>query len=170
MNDRNHENLAKLIKKFFDAEQVESCLEDIQKGEQILRDNPAPEPDSLLIANIKAEIGLRLPARRAAPSRKMAYRLAAAAAAIIVLAGVSARFFNTKVEPVRFQAASVIPTAMWESDDVAADDADLAGFKAEFEQIREEVMSLEADEEISESTVTELEMELIEISSDFWKG
>ncbi|TKJ37046.1 MAG: hypothetical protein CEE38_09085 [Planctomycetes bacterium B3_Pla] len=170
MNDRNHEDLTRLIKKFFDAEQVESCLEDIQKGEQILRDNPAPEPDSLLVANIKAEIGLRLPARGAAPSRKMAYRLAAAAAAIIVLAGVSARFFNSKVEPVRFQAASLIPTAMWESDNVAADDADLAIFTAEIEQIREEVMSLEADEEISENAVTELEMELIEISSDFWKG
>ncbi len=170
MNDRNHENLAKLIEKLFDAEQAESCLEDIQKGEQILRDNPAPEPDSLLIANIKAEIGLRLPAGRAAPSRKMAYRLAAAAAAIIVMAGVSARFFNSKVEPGRFQAASLIPTAMWESDNVAADDADLAIFTAEIEQIREEVMTLEADEEIGESAVTELEMELIEISSDFWKG
>ncbi len=170
MNDRNHESLAKLIEKFFGAEQAESCLEDIQKGEQILRDNPAPEPDSLLVANIKAEIGLRLPPRRAAPSRKMAYRLAAAAAAIIILAGVSARFFNSKVEPGTFQAASLIPTAIWESDNIAADDADLAIFTAEFEQIREEVMALESDEETSESTVTELEMELIEISSDFWKG
>jgi hypothetical protein len=100
----------------------------------------------------------------------MAYRLAAAAAAIIVIAGVSTKFFINKVEPGRFQAASLISTAMWESDNVAADDADLAIFTAEIEQIREEVMSLEADEEISESTVTELEMELIEISSDFWKG
>ena len=34
MENRNSENLRELFEKFFDAEQAESCVEDIQKAEQ----------------------------------------------------------------------------------------------------------------------------------------
>ncbi|MHC4594656.1 MAG: hypothetical protein ACYS19_06890, partial [Planctomycetota bacterium] len=65
MNGQNKENLKELFERFADAEQAEKCVEDVQKAEQILREYPAPEPDDMLIANIKAEIAMRLPARRA---------------------------------------------------------------------------------------------------------
>ena len=57
------------------------------------------------------------------------------------------------------------------ADDVAADDVNLAFFTTEIEQIENEVIALESDEDTSESdsTIAELEMELIVISSDFWK-
>ena len=66
MNSRNEENLKELFETFLDAEQAESCTEDVQKAEEILRKHPAPEPDDMLIANIKAEIAMHLPAKRAA--------------------------------------------------------------------------------------------------------
>ena len=56
MNSQNDENLKELFERFLSAEQAESGVEDIQKGEQILRQHPAPEPDSMLIANIKAAL------------------------------------------------------------------------------------------------------------------
>ena len=170
MNSQNEENLKELFERFADAEQAEKCVEDVQKAEQILREYPAPEPDDMLIANIKAEIAMRLPARREHVFRRMVYKAAAVAAAVVILAAVSQRLFEKDV--VTPQRASLIPTAIWESDDIATDDEDLAIFTAEAEQIEDEVMALQFGEDRSngERAASELEMELIEIESDFWKG
>ena len=173
MENRNSENLRELFEKFFDAEQAESCVEDIQKAEQILRENPAPEPDERLIANIKAEIAVRLQAVRVHRFRRIIYEVAGAAAAILIVAAVSLQLFE-KAPPGHREVgyASLLPTAIWESDDIAADDEDLAVFTAQIEQIEDEVQTLQSDEDTGngDSTIVELEMELIEINGDFWKG
>ena len=172
MNSKNEENLKELFEKFMDAEQAEKCVEDVQKAEQILRECPAPEPDDMLIANIKAELAMRLPARRAYVFRRKVYKAAAVAAAVVILAAVSVRLFEKDVvEPQRVAYASLIPTAIWESDDITTDDMDLAIFTAELEQIEDEVLALQFGEDGSngERAVSELEMELVEIEGDFWK-
>lgn len=173
MENRNQENLGELLRKFFDAEQAKNCLKDLQEGEQIFRDNPAPEPDDMLIANIKAGIAMRLSARKAELARRRVYRRAVAAAAVFLIAGISTMLFNGPQHgPPRLAAASLMPTAIWESDDITADDENLAFFATEIQQIENEVMALESDEDTSESdsAIEELEMELMVISSDFWKG
>ena len=173
MEDRNQENLRELFEKFFDAEQAESCIEDIQKAEQIFCEHPAPEPDDMLIANIKAEIAMRLPVARAHRVRRIIYEVVGAAAAILIVAAVSLQLFEKDVpQNGEFVYASLIPTAIWESNDIAADDEDLAVFTAQIEQIEDEVLALQSGEETGndDSTLVELEMELIEINSDFWKG
>ena len=175
MENRNHENLRELFEKFFDAEQAESCVEDIQKAEQILREHPAPEPDDMLIANIKAEIAMRLPAVRAHRFKRMIYEVIGAAAAILIVAAVSLQLFQNPPPAGTGEVsyvASLIPTAIWESDDIAADDEDLVVFTAQIEQIEDEVTTLQSGEDTGngDNTIAELEMELIEINSDFWKG
>ena len=174
MENRNRENLRELFGKFFDAEQVENCVEDIQKAEQIFRENPAPEPDDMLIANIKAEIAMRLPVARARRFRRIIYEVVGAAAIILFVAAVGLQLFE-KAPPEQEEVvsrASLIPTELWISDDIAADDENLAVFTAQIEQIEDEVMALQSGEDTGngDSTLTELEMELIEINSDFWKG
>jgi len=174
MNSRNEENLKELFEKFIDAEQAESCAEDVQKAEEILREHPAPEPDDMLIANIKAEIAMRLPARKAGVFKQIAYKVVDIAAAVIILTAIGLRLFDKS--PVESEGrvvyASIIPTAIWESDDIAADDADLVIFTAEIEQIEDEVLTLQLGEDDGngDRSVSELEMELIQINSDFWKG
>jgi peptidoglycan hydrolase CwlO-like protein len=97
-----------------------------------------------------------------------------AAAAILIAAAVSLQLFVEKDTPRPGEVvyASLIPTAIWESDDITADDEDLAVFTAQIEQIEDEVQTLQSSEDTGngENTITELEMELIEINSDFWKG
>jgi len=174
MKRRNEEDLKELFEKFMDAKQAERCLEDVQKAEQILREYPAPEPDDMLIANIKAEIAMRLPARRADVFKHIAYKAACAAAAVIFVTAIGLRLFDKgNGEPGPVVYASIIPTAIWESDNIAADDTDLAIFTTEIEQIEEELLTLQLEDDHGngDSTITELEMELIEINnSDFWKG
>jgi len=173
MENRNSENLRELFEKFFDAEQAESCVEDIQKAEQIFREHPAPEPDDMLIANIKAEIAMRLQAARAHRFRRIIYEVVGAAAAILIVAAVILQLFQKDAPQNRdFNQASLIPTELWISNDIAADDEDLAVYTAQIEQIEDEVMALQSGEDTGngDSTIVELEMELIEINSDFWKG
>jgi hypothetical protein len=171
MNSQNDENLKELFERFLNAEQAESGVEDIQKGEQILREHPAPEPDDMLIANIKAEMAMRLPVKRTSTFTNIAYRMAYVAAAILVISAISLSLFDAPLETSRVQYASFIPTALWESDDITTDDADLAIFTIEIEQIEDELLALQSGEDIgdSNSSLSELEMELVAINNDFWK-
>jgi cell division protein FtsB len=174
MDDRNQENLKELIAKFFDAEQAERCAEDFRRAERIFHEHPAPAPDPMFIANIKAEIAMRLDSRRVRRYRRMLYEAAGIAAAIVILAVVGLQMFeeSDNQSGKSLQTASLIPRAIWESDNITADDAELAVFTAEIEQIESEIKTLQSGGEFgeSENTLTELEMELAEFDSDFWKG
>jgi len=172
MKDRDKENLNELLEKLFDGEQARNYIEDARKVEQILRQYPAPEPDDMLIANIKAEVVMRLPVRRAHLARRKLYEVAAVAAVVVLAAFAAVRLFDEPGPGRYVYSASLIPKAIWESQDLAADDENLAVFQTEIQQIEEEMLALESDDNSSESdtAITELEMELIENSSDFWKG
>jgi len=172
MNDRNRENLAELIERLFHGEQAGSVLQDIQQGEQILHENPAPEPDRRLIADIKAQIALLIPARQAQIARWRKYKRAAVAAAIIIITGISATFFNTSPpEYERTYSATIFPTNLWDSENIEADDENLAVFNVQIDQIENEIMILESGDDTGDSTrsIEEMEIELIVVSNDFWK-
>ena len=167
------ENLNGLFEELFGSEQAETAVDDVRRGEQILREHPAPEPDDALIAGIKAEVSRALLRRKASAFRRAAYKAAAVAAVFIVLAVIGVMILEKDGgEPVRIVTASIIPAAMWESEDIAADDADLAVLAAEVEQIGSEVLAVQLGEDggNGHGDVVELEMELVEIDSDFWKG
>jgi len=173
MEDRNKENLRELFGKFFDFERAESCIEDIRKAEQIFREHPAPKPDDMLVADIKAQIAARLKAQRTHHFRRILYEVAGAAAAVIFVALVSLQLLRKDApKPGEVSYASLLPTAIWDSNDITVDDENLAVFTAQIEQIEEEVIALQSGEDTGngDSTLTEMEMELIEINSDFWKG
>jgi len=168
MDTQNEENLKELFERFVDADQADSSAEDIRKGEEILRRYPAPEPRRELIAGIKAETARALLRRKASAFKRMAYRAAAVAAVFIILAAVGVKMFESESGA----AISIIPKAIWESVDIAADDADLAVLAAEIEEMEGEALALQLGENggNGEGDLTELEMEYIEINGTFWKG
>jgi len=174
MNGRNDENLKELFEKFLSAEQAEMAVEDVEKAERILREHPAPAPDDTLIANIKSEIAEAIPPRQVNVFRRIPYKMAVvAAAAVIVIAAISIKLLEKGGgKPERATYARIISRALWESDDISADDVELAIFTAEIEQIEGEVLTLQLGENggNGDRAVSELEMELIEIAGDFWKG
>jgi len=171
MNGRNEENLKELFEKFLNSEQTEKAVEDFRTAEQILLEHPAPGPDDGLIADIKSEIAEAVLPRQVNVFRRIPYKTAVVAAAVIVVASISVRLLDIGGgRPGRITYAS-IPEALWESDDISADDVELAIFTAEIEQIEGEVLTLELGENggNGQADVAELEMELIEISSNFWE-
>ncbi len=183
MNGQNEENLKNLFEKFLDSKEAEQAADDIRKGEQVLREYPAPEPDRELIADIKAEIAEVVLHRKANAFRRMVYKTAVVAAAVIIVTAISVRLFESRPsatggdekgegEPEKVIAGSVIPESLWESEDLAADDTDLAILADEIEQIEGDILTVKLGENGGNGgeDLTELEMELIAINSDFWKG
>ena len=172
MNEGKDQDLKELFERFLGAEQANEAIRDIAEGGQILLQYPAPEPDKELIADIKSKAAARLLRRRVGVFTKVARRAVAVAAAIIILGAVSVRLFEIGGDQSGGVAyASMIPKAVWESDDIAADDTELAVFTAEVKQIEAEVLTLQLGEDgrNGERVVVELEIKFAEIQSDFWK-
>ena len=173
MDNRNEENVKDLFERFLDAEQAKKAVEDVAKAERILCEHPAPEADGELIANIKAEIAASLLRKKENAFRRTVYKTVAVAAGFILLVAIGVELFEKgRGEPERLVTGSIIPKAVWESDRLADDNADLATLIAEIEQIESDLLAVQLGENggNGHEAVTELEMELIEINGDFWKG
>ena len=174
-NNQNKENLEELFEKFLTAQESQQAAENIHKAEQILAECSAPEPDEQIITDIKTEITESLTHRadRRNLFRKTVYRAAAIAAVVIVVAAISVKLFEkTGSYPKKAVYTSRISKAIWESDDIEADDEELATLAAEIEQIQSEAIAIKLGENNSNGYIdlTELETELTEINGDFWKG
>jgi hypothetical protein len=173
MEDQTNENIEELFGKFLSDQDARRAAEDIQKAEEILREHPAPEPAGELLADINSKIAEALSAEKAKTRKLTAYRVAAVAAAIIILVAIGVRFFEKG--PAETQSPvtiTLIQQAIWESEDISADQAELALLTDELEQIEGEILALRLGEDGGESSreFIELEMELTDIGGDFWKG
>lgn len=173
MEDQTNENIEELFGKFLSDQDARRAAEDIQKAEEILREHPAPEPAGELLADINSKIAEALSAEKAKTHKLITYRMAAVAAAIIILVAIGVRFFEKG--PAETQSPvtiTLIQQAIWESEDISAELAELALLTDELEQIEGEILALRLGEDGGESSreFIELEMELTDIGGDFWKG
>jgi hypothetical protein len=175
MNGETEENLRDLFEKFLNSEQAEQAVEDIQKGERILRGHTAPKPDGELITSIKAEIAASLLRKKENAFRKIVYKTVAVAAGFILLAAIGVKLFEKeRIQPERPVSISIMPKAIWESENLADDSEASATLIAEVEQIESDLLAMQLGENSGNgheaATELELETELIEVNSDFWKG
>jgi len=97
--ENKQENLRELIEKFMDPQNAQMYLDDIEAGERILRKYPAPKPDEMLLANIKANIALQKTPQRTVTFRKRVIEAIAVAASIIIIAAISLQSFNETPSP-----------------------------------------------------------------------
>ena len=172
MNDRNEENLRELFERFVSTEEAESGVEDFNEAERILQENPAPEPDNELVAAIKSELAETLRLRKEHAFRRIAYKLAPVAAVFVVLAVVGVRMLREGNGPLEIVQGPWISARLWDSENIAADDFDLAVLTAEVDELEVEVLTLELGENggNGRSAVSELEMDLVAIDNDIWEG
>jgi len=102
--------------------------------------------------------------------RRMVCEAAGVAAAVLVLAAVWIGMERGGRQSDRMVA--FMPGVLWDSDDIAADDTDLVYFSTQLARIENEAVALRSGESTpnGESVLPQLEIELMEIESDFWKG
>lgn len=169
MTDHARENLAELLRQFLGDSEARRVQVEIEAGEKILEAHPAPAPSAATLAAIKARIVATAAHRR---RRVRIFRVATAAAAAVILMGLVGQLGRHTTPRPAVNFASIIPAAVWESHDLAADDPDLVYFTAEIHQIEDQMRAIETGEpKVRESdTADELEMELIAIETEFWKG
>jgi hypothetical protein len=116
--DAKDENLRELIEKFIDAKKAGMYLEDIEAGERILREHPAPEPDDMVLANIKANMMLHKVPQRTVTFRKKIFEALAVAASIVIIAGISLRSINlTEAPKGPPNTGSLLPAGWWTLED-----------------------------------------------------
>jgi len=169
MNDKARENLLELLGRFVDPAQARAANDEIEAAERLLEASPAPLPDAQTIASIKARV-----AGTVVRKRKMArlfHRSVATAAAVILIAALGRLGHGPAGGPTHVRAA-IIPASVWETQDFAATDSDLVYFTSQVRQIEAQIRELETDESDDRAVheVEELEMELMRIDADFWKG
>ena len=92
--DNRNENIRELIERFINADKAQKYLEDIEIGQRILSEHPAPEPDDMLLANIKANIALKAIPQSTGIFHRTSHKVLAVAASIAIIAVISLRSFN----------------------------------------------------------------------------
>ncbi len=168
MNDPSHDDLRNLLERFADPSAADAIEREIREGERLLAAHPAPPVAPETLAAIKQQMATRLDASHR--SWHPLYRYAALAAAVVLTALIG--FFGRPVakEPdVSF--ASLIPTAIWESDDLASDDMELAYFQSELQRLETQMQAIEDGDGdlVATASLDEVEMEMIRIDREFWK-
>ncbi len=168
MENRNRESLTELFRRFLGGDEAEVATDEIQRAEKLLELYAAPKPAPEMLARLKRQAASRhIPHHR---FTHVAHRLGGAAAAIIVVAMIGL-LGRGPTSPPRVNYASLIPTAIWESEDINSDDVELAYFTAEIQQIEAQMRALEAGEGDSATVgaLDEVEVELLRIDTEFWK-
>ena len=156
MDYRNRDNFRELIGRFLGLEEATKAAEDIERGDRLLELYPAPQPAPRLLSDIKERVRNRLGRRHHV--LRQAYRLIGP-------------FGRQPTRPSEISYASLIPTAIWESRDISADDAELAYFSAEIDQLEAQMRALQAgDDEFADAdALDEVEVELMRIDTEFWR-
>jgi len=169
--NQQRENLKELFKKFVSTIDAQRAAEEVAAGEQMLAENPAPQPAQKLIAEIKSTV-----AQKARDSLQYSIgpslsRITAVAASLIALAVTGVLLFRISYQKPA-PAAQIIPEKIWESSDITADDAELMLLNDELNEIENELMVVQLGEKESDADkeLNDLELEIIEVRGDFWKG
>jgi len=171
MGNSGKENLRELLAEFMDPGAANRAAEDIEGGEELLRQWPSPQPDEAMLAEVKKRVAAAVRRRRMITPWRRVLAAASVAAAIAVASVVALRSFeNQPVKQAAVQYAAMIPSRIWEGSDITTDDADIVVLAAEVEAIENELSGVELNENGGNGAVGDLEMELIEMGGDFWKG
>ncbi|MGE5294048.1 MAG: hypothetical protein ACM3VT_04415 [Solirubrobacterales bacterium] len=168
MKDPARENLVELLRQFMEDSAAHSAQADIDAGERILETHPAPAPSRETLATIK---GLMI-ASAARRRRIRVFRGVAAVAAMVLLTVWIGQYRTAPQGRPGVNFASIIPAAIWDSDDLTADDLDLAYFTSELRRIEAQMRAVDAEEAETPRAdpADELEMELTAIETEFVKG
>jgi len=168
MEDRNQEDLRELFERFTEPTEAEAAARDIRLADGMLAAYPVPEPRPEVIIGIKLQIATTLATPPAKPHRLR--RVLAAAAAVIVMAILVLLGRDPQTNP-QTSYATLIPTAIWESDDIATDDMDIAYLASEISHIEDQVRALEAGQtqDVRVATLHEVETALMQINTEFWR-
>lgn len=167
------ENPEEIFAQFVSDEEARTFAKDIKWGDDEFESKPAPEPSDSLLSDINAQVGFAVVAEHAANTRRRFYKVIAVAAVLMFVSLISVKFFNPqKTNTNQLIHTAALSKAIWQSEDIISDDAHLATLTAEINDIENQLLAIETGSFFEDGTsqIDDLESELIDIDSDFWKG
>jgi len=170
--NNNKENLKQLLSRFLDRDQVAAAEEDFRLGSKILSSSHAHEPEADVIASIKEQISVELDARKKQTKFRVAIQRLAAAAAIILVGTLVARFLASDNSRLIVPDMAAAEHLLWEDEDITESDHQLTLLITEIEQMEDGVLSAGLGQYNGNNggDLVDLEMEIDEINIDFWEG
>ncbi|MBP7053284.1 MAG: hypothetical protein KBE65_19930 [Phycisphaerae bacterium] len=169
MRHHAREDLTELLRQFMEESRAQDAKDDIESGERLLEAHSAPLPSPETLSVIKSRM---VATAHRKSVRVRIFRTAAVAAAVIV-AVLIGRFDRSPADRPGVSFASMIPAAVWESHDIAADDPDLAYFTSQIRQIETQLHDIEtggSETRDNGKILDDIEVQLIAIDTEFWKG
>ena len=136
MENQDRESLRELFGRFLEPGEAERAAEEVWQTEKLIERYPAPAPGVQMLADIKRRMNDAFTRRHRLT--RVAHRILAAAAVIVVVALVGL-LGRRPTSPADVSYASLIPTAIWDSDDINSDDVELAYFTAEIDRIEAQI-------------------------------
>jgi len=167
----NNKNSDELLSRFLDEHEAHVAAEDIHRAEDLLASFSVPAPDAAVIEAIKAQIELRLRVQKKRRFiRSMAQKIAVAA--IIIVLAMAGLKSLVEPEPEVGDVSKVSREFIWEDESEPGGDEQLAALTAQIDEVEADILAIRLGEDGGEndSLLTDLEMEMIEINGDFWKG
>lgn len=161
MNE-NKENLNELLSDIFDPAEASQIKRDIEQGDEVFRNYPAPEPNKELVDAIKVQMAGELARRREIKPISVVLRRAVAVAAVfIVIALAGLIFFGNGDDDL--------------SANIWQDDTQLLALMAQVDEIADQIQQIRLDEFDEDDNVDTAqweieEMEMVANNTDFWKG
>ena len=168
------EDIKELLERFADSQTASQMAEDIRKGEDVLEQYKTPVPDNRLISEIKAQI-----AKTTQKHKKTAYyyrfirKTMAAAAIFIVMTAVGIKLLEKNIQKKESTINSTFLTkVIWETDDIIQNDVELATLSEEIKDIEKDTLAVRLNENGTngDTELLELELKLVDINGNFWKG
>ncbi len=161
-----NENLKELLSQFYDKERADEFTEDLRQVESLLEQNPVAEPGAKLLADIKMKTETALLVKKAKFHRSVRDRAVAVAATFIILAAMSVKFFQQRIEPTQ-QTQLAVAEFVWDNGD-----ENVETLSAEIEELESDMLAFEFGQTTTNGSgdIDELEIEILQTENDFWKG
>ncbi|MCD4832025.1 MAG: hypothetical protein K8R02_09545 [Anaerohalosphaeraceae bacterium] len=171
--NKQSENLRQLTEQFFDSAQARQVRKDLEKGNQLLRQADDLKVPDELAKSIKTDIRVQLKNRKRNYKPVMIMKIAAVAAAVAIVFILSSHN-GTKVEVKPLSQNLPETKSVWEHFE-SQEDIELALLSEEIEELASAIRAVNlSDSENGYATVSgetdNLEAELIEVETIFWKG
>ena len=166
MNEKN-ENLKELLSGLADAEEAAQMAEDIAAGDAIVDRFDSPRPDAAVVSGIKRQVAARLWLSK---RRRFVRRTSEAVLAAVLVVGV---LFGVMLMQNGQEPGVAINLGIWgeASEEKIAGDPEYALLVSEAEEIESSLLMIRLDENNDEEDVLfDIEMEVLEMNGNFWKG
>lgn len=170
-NDQN-ENIGGLFSDAGEPQTADEFQVNLQKMEEYFSNYPVEGLDAEVVSAIKKNIDSALLRKRPIDYRRVFLKAVAVAAVFMLVSILLVRFGEKPHGPMeKVLTAGIIPSSIWEADDISTADSELAMLSDELDELERQSLSIGLGESENDSIdLTELEIELSEIDNDFWKG